>query len=302
MGDGLLILGNGFDLDLGLHTRYSDFWKSERWKEVKTSCPEPYFVKSLENYRITHHWFDLESGLKEGASSLVNRLKKDFDASNYYSSFQMLIKELKDYIQYQQEHFEPKDDSVALQLLQVINRWGSLKCIYTFNYTDLKYICERFHISNLPPLNYMHGSLKSDDQIILGIEVEDFSSIPPQLTFLIKSNSPYYHYSNLLTDLNNADNVIFFGHSINGMDFPYFKEYFLKMANMPINQDGKPQITIITYDEQSARQIKDNFRANGIDVRSLYNKVILEFILTKSIYEGNPKEKEKLRILTGGIM
>jgi len=302
MGDGLLILGNGFDLDLGLHTCYSEFWESDRWEEVKLSCPEPYFVQSLERYRITHHWFDLESGLKEGASRLLNRLKQNYDVSDYFSSFQMLIKELKDYIQDQQEHFEPKDNSVALQLLKVINRRGPLKCIYTFNYTDLEHISERFHVTNLPPLNYMHGSLKSDDQIILGIEVEDFSSIPPQLTFLIKSNSPYYHHSNLLADLYNADNVIFFGHSINGMDFPYFKEYFLKMVNMPINQDWKPQITIITYDEQSARQIKDNFRANGIDVRSLYNKVRLEFILTKSIYEGSSLEKEKLKRIVDGIM
>ncbi len=35
-------------------------------------------------------------------------------------------------------------------------------------------------------------------------------------------------------------------------------------------------------------QIKDNFRANGIDVRSLFNKVILEFIMTKGVYEKNP--------------
>lgn len=41
-------------------------------------------------------------------------------------------------------------------------------------------------------------------------------------------------------------------------------------------------------------QIKDNFRANGIDVRSLFNKVILEFIMTKGIYEKNSLECYKL--------
>ena len=81
MAESLLILGNGFDLDLGLHTRYSEFWESERWKEVKGSCPEPYLVKSLEKYRVTHNWFDLESGLLEGAKSLKNKISGDLDVS-----------------------------------------------------------------------------------------------------------------------------------------------------------------------------------------------------------------------------
>lgn len=34
MEEGILVLGNGFDFDLGLHTRYSEFWESERWTEL----------------------------------------------------------------------------------------------------------------------------------------------------------------------------------------------------------------------------------------------------------------------------
>lgn len=79
MEGGLLILGNGFDLDLGLHTRYSEFWDSDRWKEIKKTCPEQYLVTSLERYRITNHWFDLESGLKDGAARLLKRLNDSFD-------------------------------------------------------------------------------------------------------------------------------------------------------------------------------------------------------------------------------
>lgn len=94
-----------------------------------------------------------------------------------------------------------------------------------------------------------------------------------------------------------ADQVVFFGHSINGMDFPYFKDYFSQLVNMPIPKSRKRYVAIVTYDERSAMQIKDNFRANGIDVRSLYNKVILEFIMTKGIYEKNPNEINKFNRL-----
>lgn len=294
MAESLLILGNGFDLDLGLHTRYSEFWESERWKEVKGYCPETYIVDSLERYRITHNWFDLESGLLEGAKKLKDRIRGVFDASEYYESFQLLIKELRAYIEQQQENFTPTKNSVAERLLKAIEAKQMFKCIYTFNYTDVANMSQRFHVSNLPLVRYVHGSLDPNEQIILGIEMEDFSSIPPQLTFLIKSNSPYYRYTNLLRDLEMADHVVFFGHSINGMDFPYFKDFFSQLVNMPIPKEGKRYVGIITYDERSAMQIKDNFRANGIDVRSLFNKVILEFIMTKGVYEKNPLDCHKL--------
>ena len=301
MGENLLILGNGFDLDLGLHTRYSEFWESDRWDEVKGECPEPYLINSLEKYRVTHNWFDLESGLLEGAKNLKGRIRRTSDVSEYYDSFQILIQELRAYIKQQQESFTPTKNSVAERLLKVIDSRQVFKCIYTFNYTDIAKMSQRFHVSELPLVQYVHGSLAPNEQIILGIEMEDFSSIPPQLTFLIKSNSPYSRYTNLMRDLNLADHVVFFGHSINGMDFPYFKDYFLQLVEMRIPQEEKRHITIITYDERSAMQIKDNFRANGIDVRSLFNKVALEFIMTKGVYEKNPLECDKLDRLIGDL-
>lgn len=124
--------------------------------------------------------------------------------------------------------------------------------------------------------------------------MEDFNSIPSQLTFLIKSNSPYYHYTNLQNDLEMSEDVIFFGHSINGMDFPYFKDFFSWLIDLPVKSGRKKNVTIITYDVESEMQIKDNLRRNGIDVRSLFNKVALDFILTKEIYEGNEMELRKL--------
>ena len=59
----VLILGNGFDLDLGLKTSYKDFWESE-------FCPKDYpaplihhlnqhWSKNLEAVR----WYDLENEL-----------------------------------------------------------------------------------------------------------------------------------------------------------------------------------------------------------------------------------------------
>ena len=87
-----------------------------------------------------------------------------------------------------------------------------------------------------------------------------------------------------------------------GKDLEDFQEYFQSLEHTPTRQGQKRNVTIITYDEQSAMQIKDNFRANGIDVRSLFNKVRLEFIMTKAIYEENRAEVEKLNKLLDNML
>ena len=296
-GHKLLILGNGFDLDLGLHTRYSDFWNSELWKQAKDNCAEKYLVSSLEHYRITHNWFDLESGLRDGAIALVGRLNNTFNNANYRQSFQLLQDKLKEYIANEQANSTPGTGCVAYHILNAIKYNTSFKTIYSFNYTDLHALSGKVGIDLLHSVVYLHGSLQPDDDIILGIEVEDPTTIPPQLTFLIKSNSPYYHYNNLMSDLLGASDVIFFGHSINGMDFPYFKDYFLRLSRAEYSEENKPHITIITYDNDSDMQIRDNFRFNGIDVRNLYNRVRLEFIHVKSFYDGSNAETDKLNSL-----
>lgn len=294
MGSKILVIGNGFDLDIGLKSSYSDFWKCELWTNEKKKCLEKYFITSIERYRITHNWFDLETAIREGAAAMNNRLRADFNNENYQQSFLLLKSSLKQYISNEQDVFRPKSDSVAEKVLKSVEENGAFKRIYTFNYTDLTVISNRLGVMDIPYTEHVHGSLKHNDDIILGIETEEFKTIPKQLTFLVKSNSPYYKYNNLLSDLIEADEVVFFGHSINGMDFPYFKGFFSKLMLLEDKELEKRCITIITYDSSSSLQIKDNLRNNGIDVLELYNHVKLDFIQTKDIYEGNEYQNAKL--------
>ena len=39
MADVALIIGNGFDLDMGLPSKYSDFVESEEWKKLMNRFP-----------------------------------------------------------------------------------------------------------------------------------------------------------------------------------------------------------------------------------------------------------------------
>ena len=88
-----------------------------------------------------------------------------------------------------------------------------------------------------------------------------------------------------------AKEIIFFGHSINEMDFGYFKEFF-KVASASPNPIR--HLTIITYDDESERNIKDNMRNQGISVTDLYSNLwTFDFIHTSKLYANDDKEKTK---------
>ena len=70
----VLVLGNGFDLDLGLRTSYKDFWESN-------DCPKNYpalLIKHLNEKWPDNldkvKWYDLENELLE-----YFRLIKDYE-------------------------------------------------------------------------------------------------------------------------------------------------------------------------------------------------------------------------------
>ena len=79
----VVILGNGFDLDLGLKTSYKDFWESE-------FCPKDYpapLIRHLNSKWNDHleavRWYDLENELHEYAlhgdkTDVVNEVERSY--------------------------------------------------------------------------------------------------------------------------------------------------------------------------------------------------------------------------------
>lgn len=90
--------------------------------------------------------------------------------------------------------------------------------------------------------------------------------------------------------MDEANEIVFFGHSINGMDFPYFKDFFMKQSQP--SGDSK-RITIFTYDVASEEGIRHNFREQGINSRDLMSRNDMVFIETKLVEEGDEHEEEK---------
>ena len=101
------------------------------------------------------------------------------------------------------------------------------------------------------PIDYVHGKIE-DESIILGFE--DDIDINNSYAFMIKSFSPYYKSHNVRQKLLEANEVIFFGHSLGSTDYHYFQDLFRRQSN-PDSADKKQIIRIFTYNENSRRDI-----------------------------------------------
>ena len=295
MAEIVLVLGNGFDLDLGLKSKYIDFAESDEWYELyntyrkrlwRNNSDESLLLK-IENEKFSN-WFDLEEIIYSFVNaqtysnkSVINLNKTDFDD---------LREKLKNYLIRISKEYTTKTDSLSFNLLQaLVSNNNCSKNISSFNYTDCLTLCKlkdyalRLHNKHHEDLEYthIHGSL--NEGIVLGCEVYNGNIINKDYSFLYKYNmlkKPNRIVKNLLE----AKEVIFFGHSINEMDFCYFRDYFKIMSTT----DGRDKnLTIICKDEKSEIDIKDNIRSQGVIVTDLYNNLnIIDFFHTDLIYDN----------------
>lgn len=130
----------------------------------------------------------------------------------------------------------------------------------------------------------MHGNLK--DGIILGIESNmDFC---PLYRYMCKEYNPVYESRFLSNELHEAKNIVIFGHSLSAIDYHYFQRFFKEQSREDITNSEKKKITIFTYNEDSAWDIRDQLRImNNKRLDLLYGQNEFQIIRT----DGTDKEK-----------
>ena len=77
----LYIIGNGFDLDLGIKSSYSDFFKSNEFNNLLGSNSSCDFAKHLSKENIKGpdvKWVDIEVELKKYVNNLCIKSPKEF--------------------------------------------------------------------------------------------------------------------------------------------------------------------------------------------------------------------------------
>ncbi len=342
----VLILGNGFDLDLGLKTSYKDFWESmycpkdypapliqhlnEKWSkglegvkwydmenelfaynqkiqqlhhyiDVITPREREFLLKSPEGHFVSGYYGEYKAEIQSlkkkgyliadqayGAYVQVPYIKELVESSIWRDqhAFALIKERLCQYLRKCQEInlVSSTPASIVLGALEYARRKGDNLDIFTFNYTRLP---SRFCSIPDDVLHYVHGDCDQGNIIIGTIDDGSYSQ---DYDFLQKSFDPEYNPPAITEALREADDVVFFGHSIGSNDRQYFKAFF-KQQTAYETAKGK-RITIFTRDERSVVEIKRSLQQmTDNSLSALYCLNSLQIITTADI----PQNPDNLR-------
>ena len=268
----LLIIGNGFDLELGLKSSYKDFIDSDIYKGMAQRLSENPAYKKNWNLNIDEdiplfqyfqiisniqNWIDLEMELGKLASRKVriinNGIIEETPAKStpfMKSSFYLLCDCLDTYLSTLRHR--PKPNNYASDLITILatNSYNNVQ-IVTFNYTDIEKVTG-YGIK--VPIHHIHGKIAdgTDSNLILG--VQDNIEVDKSFSYIIKSHNPSYQSIHIIDLLNIADEIIFFGLSFGETDYQYFSEFFKSQCER-ISPEKRKKIRIFTYNEDSRLDI-----------------------------------------------
>ena len=258
-----LIIGNGFDLDLGLHTLYRDFANSNFWP-FKNSKRDSGLGKYLNTIRKTERWLDIENELARYARYVKSSKPIDENTINKdKQDLNDLIASLRRYLHSEEIKLnDTRETCKAKDILNpLVNRQNYF--IHSFNYTSIYYITQKLDIRlNGNRIEYIHGTLENND-LILG--AGDNTPLPDEYDFLYKTSNKNYSSNNLAESLDYAQEITIFGHSLGENDFDYFKPFFQKISqNVGVTynklENKRLELTIYTKDEESEIAIKRQLR------------------------------------------
>lgn len=268
MNKTLIILGSGFDRDLGLRNSCLDFSNSH-YCPILGNTLWSTFEETLRNEVID--WYN--KGMVEQRAKSLNML------------WSVYTKNISWFFTEKSDEFKLDKDVCAYKFLKHITRNSR---IYTFNYTDPNDYID-FTLTN--DIIFLHGRhyrdtfkkklavMSQKNNIILGID----SCIPkdgidnPHIYPLVKRNHPKYKETNIVSDLLNAENVIFYGFSMGIVDYGYFEIFFQSICN---NKSNVKNIFYVTLNEEGLNNFYDNLKVAGIDHNILREKVSLTPIYT----------------------
>ena len=297
----VMIIGNGFDMDLGLRTSYWAFAESTYWpfKDNFIRMPdysEPIYSKLAEELnKEKKRWCVFEEALRQYGMRIYEEYGNKYpDAKIDEYVLKAFRLALKSYLKSVENNYfanseliaKSHNTAAAIVIKEMIDVEAS---IYSFNYTDTEKLVY-YSTTPIPTKDdfekwasenrnifQVHGTLYSNN-IVLGVE-ED-CMIPDNLFFLKKVAQHDFRETNLLSDLQDADKVVFFGHSLGNIDAYYFQNFF-EMLSDQITQTKK-EILFYTYDEKSIQQLKLNIeKMTRGKLLQFTNNNYVEFVMTK---------------------
>lgn len=266
----LVILGNGFDLDLGWKTSFNDFYVAKR-QTFDLYNGLSYIADMAQG----QYWYNLEGYLRK---CLLEVKEENIEALNIF--WQICSDFFLDYLVKHISCFKTDKNSCAFSFLKSVSN----SVIFTFNYTN-PFEREGF---DEPEIHFVHGTLKGayhGSQLQLGVDkrVMDENNLTKdgKLEVMVKSRNSS-ETDNLLQELKEAETIVFYGHSLSITDSDYFGLFFKSLIE---DKYAPKKIFIVIYDRKGLQQLKDNMKVYGIDFDELlFSKNTISVVYT---CEGN---------------
>lgn len=229
--DKLLVIGNGFDLALGLKTSYRDFMK---WLSNKHYMDDAYLYKHLSSKFYQQRWIDIENELRQYSLSFFEIGEMNIKLSSQNERIcnslryehKVLCKNLCEYLKIQVNKNEWLETGLENQSIRQLLSKVDKEPLYVinFNYTDT---ITSFRVTKVVN-HHIHGSLSDGENIVFG--VEDSSNLTKEHSFLYKSYNPTLNVDHLNERFEDAKHILFYGYSLGQTDHSYFEDFFKEQS------------------------------------------------------------------------
>lgn len=282
MKETLIILGNGFDLDLGWKTSYAEFYQAKKARFAEFNG-----MRYIQDMVQGEHWHDLEGYIRTCLKEMPQSRAEE------RQHFWWICRNLMfDYFKSGgTKIYNTNKASCAYKFLTVITKEST---IVTFNYTN------PFKKNSIPTkateFIHIHGDIENTTQpaeLKLGVDegvISENSIISGEQTLPIVKSHENKYVDRLFQSLKTHKNVALYGHSLGQTDADYFKSYFLHIISGDIFGQN---INFVTKDVKGLQQIKNNLKKYGIE----YDNVALSKCNVIPVYteDGiNSKEFQEL--------
>ena len=223
----IIILGNGFDLNLNLPTKYSDFIVSEEFTNIDRSRKLFSYLSNISDE--SKKWVDIELELKKYADLLDSQNEQDI--KEFKDDYNLLCRRLLLYLTrvadidgYKMKVFDISSNKISYEIWRALeNKYDK---VYSFNYTLMpKYLLQNSghikykddnEVENI--VQYVHGTIINKD-IILGIDNDPKYE---KFGFLYKSCKCNFSME-ITKSMFETNRIVILGHSLGITDEMYFK-------------------------------------------------------------------------------
>jgi hypothetical protein len=231
--DFVLVVGNGFDLNLGLETGYVHFLNSEDFKSLINSSNK--LARYLADQFALQNWIDVENEIRNYAEKIQQKME------DFHSDFKELSSALKNFLSSLDYEIINKN-SLAYNLIGKFKEGNLL--IIDFNYTStiriiLNELKAKGELKSEVEHIKIHGSIEEND-IIFGIE--DGARIPSKYVFLKKSSNKNFYAVDFGSAIQKCKDFVLFGHSLGETDHMYFQDFFQNSCNKLKKDDNQNSI------------------------------------------------------------